>query len=586
MSNVLLTLLSSLLVAPAWTAPAAAQDVRRPKLIVQITIDQLRGDFLPRFRDRFGTHGFRYLLDHGVDYRDARFEHATTYTAVGHATLFTGAHPEGHGIVGNYWLDRESQAQVYCVDDPLHGRSARNLLASTTGDELIQASPKSKMFSASFKDRGAILPAGKRGKAFWYDRDTGSFVTSTAYYPEGPPSWVVSWNEKEPAKRYAGRSWGLLRNPFTYTALEKDDRPGERPPAGFERTFPHVLPEATEDLYNLLRFTPFGDELLLDFVRTLILDEELGQRGVTDFLAVSFSCSDSIGHAFGPGSLEAEDNLLRLDETLSQLFLSLQEEVGLEDCLIVLSSDHGCDTIPEERHLTSCEDKHADEAWVPRTASEGEAFLKHVDSSLECCEAGRHFPAEWIAGINRKLARRWNLGPGTEPLLGFWNPSVYLDESWLAEQTLEREVVERIIAAELRQVPGIARVYERNRLMSGSTPRSEWVAMVERGFHEERSGDWILVQDPFWFLNPVPGMYAAMHGSPYAYDTHVPVLIAGAGIRPSVVHRRISPVDIAPTLAAIAGIPVPSASVGTVLTEALPEETSAGPRALEAGWDR
>ena len=379
---------------------------------------------------------------------------------------------------------------------------------------------------------------------------------------------------------------GFVRNPFAYTALEKDDRPGERPPPGFERTFPHVLPEASEKLYALLRFTPFGDELLLDFVRTMILDEELGQRGVTDFLAVSFSCSDSIGHAFGPESLEAEDNLLRLDETLSQLFLSLQEEVGLENCLIVLSSDHGCDTIPEERHLASCEDKHADEVWAPRTANEGEAFLKHVDSGLECCEAGRHFPADWIAGINRKLARRWNLGQGTEPLLGFWNPSVYLDESWFAEQTLEREVVERIIAAELRQVPGIARVYERHRLVNGSTPRSEWVAMVERGFHEERSGDWIVVQDPFWFLNPVPGTYAAMHGSPYAYDTHVPVLIAGAGIDPSVVHRRISPVDIAPTIAAIVGIPVPSASVGTILAEALPKEPSSRTRALEATWRR
>ncbi|MAB77910.1 MAG: hypothetical protein CMJ89_01035 [Planctomycetes bacterium] len=579
----MLILLLPFLLAGGEESPVQGP-ARRPKLVVQITIDQLRADFLPRFKERFGTHGLRYLMEHGVDFRDARYAHATTFTAVGHATLFTGAHPEGHGIVGNYWLDRTTNTQVYCVDDALHARSARNLLSSTIGDELVLSSPKSKVFSASFKDRGAILPGGKRGKAFWYDRDTGSFRSSTAYYPEHLPSWVVAWNEAGRAVGLAGREWGLLRNPFSYAALERDDRQGERPPPGFERTFPHALPSEKADLFRLLPFTPFGDELLLDFVLELIDQEKLGQRGVTDMLAISFSCSDYIGHAFGPNSLEAEDNLFRLDETLSQLLLTLQERVGLENCLIVLSSDHGVDSIPEERHLLSCDSKLNDEAWVARSTNERETFLKHVDSGVACCEAGRHYPDDWITEVNRKLCKRWNLEDGTRPLLGFWNPSVYLNENWFAEQTLERNLIEKIVAAELRRIPGIAFVLEKHRLQQGATPRSEWVAMVERSFHDSRSGDWILVQEPFWFLNPVPNKYAAMHGSPYSYDTQVPVLIAGAGIAPAVVHRRIGPEDIAPTIAVILGIQLPSASVGHVLIEAVPGEEEVRRRALEANW--
>ena len=375
-----------------------------PALVLAITVDQLRGDMLPRFCERFGEGGFARLLDEGVHFRDAHYAHSTTYTAVGHATLFSGAHPAGHGIVGNDWADAASGERVYCVEDPRHtlvgapagsphaGTSPRNLVASTIGDELVLASGgRSRVFAVSIKDRGAILPAGHHGRAYWYAKTTGGFQTST-YYHEELPAWAARWNAERGADALAGAAWTLLgpREEYVYGAA--DDRPCERPPFGFDRTFPHALGEGGEGepLRGLVRYSPFGDELTLSFVEALFEAEEPGGRGVTDLVAVSFSCTDYIGHAFGPNSLEAEDNLLRLDRTLARLLAFVDARVGLERTVIVLSSDHGVDAVPEYRHALTCATKEAGPAWVERAA--GEALLARADTGSPAAAPGATCP--------------------------------------------------------------------------------------------------------------------------------------------------------------------------------------------------
>ena len=331
------------------------------KLVLQITVDQFRGDLPTRYWDRLGEGGLRYLLDKGTYYANAHHQHANTETAVGHATLFTGANPSQHGIIGNGWIDQATGEFVYNTEDPRHhligkepkphtGVSPRNLLASTIGDELVVSNAgQSRVFSVSIKDRGAIIPGGHAGKAFWYSKRTGDFVTSTYYYGEYP-QWVKQWNQVKPAEQYRGKKWELLNDRSTYLAGKMDDRAYEAdmPPLG--RTFPHPFGD-NKYLYRILSLTPIGDELTLNFTKSLMEHEQLGQGEAVDFLAVSFSSTDYIGHLFGPSSLESEDNVLRLDRILAELFNFVDKKVGLEQTLIVLSADHGAPEAPE--YMTS-----------------------------------------------------------------------------------------------------------------------------------------------------------------------------------------------------------------------------------------
>ncbi len=310
-----------------------------------------------RYRDRLGPGGFRYLLEQGVHYANAHYRHANTETAVGHATLVTGADPSAHGIVSNDWINAATGSFVYNTEDDRHhilgqepkahkGVSPRNLLASTIGDELVISNAgRSRVFSVSGKDRGAILPGGHAGKAFWYSKSTGHFVTSSYYY-DAYPSWVEAWNAAAPVEAYRGKSWELLHEQSSYLAAELDDRPFEAEVLSLGRTFPHPY---GDDKYLTLKvgLTPPVDELTLAFAKTLIRAEHLGQGDAPDFLAVSFSATDYVGHLFGPSSLESEDTILRLDRTLSELFQAIDQAVGLVNALIVLCADHGGPEAPE-----------------------------------------------------------------------------------------------------------------------------------------------------------------------------------------------------------------------------------------------
>ncbi len=518
-----------------------------PTLIVQITIDQLRGDMLPRFKKRFGDTGFRYVMDSGVYYTNAHYLHANTFTAVGHATLATGGHAAQHGMAGNSWFDVETGQEVYCVEDADHtligkkstdhqGTSPRNLLSSTFGDELVLASAHtSRVFSVSMKDRGAIIPGGHVGKAFWYDKNSGQFVTSTYYYKDYP-EWVSKWNDAKPATEYQGASWTLLYDQASYLYGTGDARPFEGIPPAFDATFPHTLPdEDSKTLYSLLRTTPYADQLTLTFVKELVRQEKLGQGKSPDVLAISFSATDSIGHTFGPHSLEYEDNLLRLDVTLAELFTFLDQQVGLAKTLIVLSSDHGVGDAPE--------------------------YMQDHGFTV-----GRLSPKEVVHQVNSVFRARFERH--TDIVLDFQTPSFYLNRDLVAQVGLDIKAAEQAVATQLRTIPGIAQALTRSDLLHNAIPDTPLMQRVQRSFHPQRSGNVVIVQEQYWFLHSQTQL-AAMHGSPYAYDTHVPIIFVGAGITPQLVGRTVAPADIAPTLSAVLGIIPPSGSTGTPLAEVL-----------------
>ncbi|MGD8452300.1 MAG: alkaline phosphatase family protein [Phycisphaerae bacterium] len=538
-------LIAALLLAA--TVTYAAPPAEETKLVLFVVVDGLRYDSLHRDCPRLGPDGFNRLLREGVEYRQALYGHANTFTAVGHATLLTGTYTPQHGIAGNYWYAPQTGDRIYAVGDPAHpligqppdapgGRSPVHLLASTFGDELVVASGgRSRVFGVSGKDRAAILPAGHLGQAYWYDPNAVHFVTST-YYRQGYPDWVTAWHQTKPAERYREATWSLLRPADDY-ANREDDRPGEKGYKQLGRTFPHALAGGNaEDFGAVLRYTPFSDDLLLAFTKELVRNEQLGQRDAVDLLAVSFSAMDYIQHGWGVRSLEAEDNLLRVDRSLADLLHFLDETVGPNRTLVVLTADHGFDDIPEEWQRLGF-------------------------------DAGRHDPKELLARANADLREHYRT---TEDLvLSFWPPALYLDQAVLARLNLTAAEVEPVLARVMLAQPGIALAVTRGDLLTGRLPDDPIHRRVQMAFHPKRSGNVLVVQDQFWYLYTDPVVDATTHGSPYHYDVHVPLIFAGPGIRPGVVQRPVDPAEAAAALSGRLRIAAPSKAMPTTLLEVL-----------------
>ena len=346
-----------LLFLASWgISNAVALDQSEVRLILQITVDGLRGDLLNRYRKNFKEGGFRYLLDKGVVYTNAQYQHANTETIVGHTTLATGAFPSEHGMIGNVWFDREAGELAYNIEDPNHpliptrqiatkgeqvdpsqklsrtqGRSPVSILAATLSDVLkAYYGGKSKIFGVSGKDRSAVSMAGKTGKAFWYSTDSGDFVTSTYYY-DTYPAWVENWNSQRKGQSKAGSSWKLLNDSASYLLGHQDNRVYEVDLKGYGRVFPHPFGEKGDKLlFTRLLASPVGDQLALDFSKSLIRNEQLGLDTIPDYLSISFSSVDAVNHFFGPSSLENEDVVLQLDRTLADLFSFVDKTIGLK----------------------------------------------------------------------------------------------------------------------------------------------------------------------------------------------------------------------------------------------------------------
>jgi len=545
--------------------PLVAHAGEQPKLIVQITVDALRGDFPMRYKNVLGENGFRHLMDEGIHYDNAHYQHANTETIVGHVSLATGTVPAAHGMVGNVWFDREQGRLVYNIEDAdyrllttgadvdketeidptqraanVDGRSPNNILTSTFSDELaVHFAGKSKIFAVSVKDRGAVSMAGHAGKAFWFSKQNGEFVTSNYYYQKYP-AWVEQWNAGKPAQAYAGKSWELLHPATQYLFGDADDREYETDFPGFGRTFPHAYGEG-DDKYFTTRLTlsPAGDELTLDFASALLENEQLGQDDIPDYLAISFSSTDYVGHVFGASSLESEDNLAHLDRTLARLFATIDEKVGLENTLIVLSADHGQPEVPG----------HLQERGIDN------AFYFDVDALDKT-------PA--ITALKKRF------GVGEELIEAFFQPYLYLNHELIREKKLDLAEVEAAIVDELMKFEGVAYAVSSSALQLGNLPDTRMVRSIRSNFHAKRSGDIYLVFEPNVFINDFDGLtVASTHGSPWRYDTFVPVMFAGAGLPAATVNRPVTPYDIAPTLAAILGTKPPSGAIGKPLVEVL-----------------
>lgn len=547
-------------------AQSAGRSVRQspPRLILQITVDQLRGDLLWRYEERFGEGGFRYLLDEGSVYLDAHHRHANTETIVGHTTLATGADPSAHGMVANVWLDRASGVLIYNVEDARYpiltegagvdrateidptqrtarsdGRSPAAIQVSTFSDELsLFSGGRSKIFGVSVKDRGAISMAGHTGKAFWFSKQTGEFITSRFYY-ERYPDWVSEWNSNKPAQEYAGESWELLNDASTYLFGDADDRSFETALPGFGRTFPHAFGNSSDRYFTtLLTISPAGDELTLDFAKALIDNEAIGADEVPDYLSVSFSATDYVGHIFGPSSLESEDNILRLDRTLAELFEFVDQRVGLENTIIVLSADHGSPEAPGYLSALGFEADYIDPATFDKTAA-----IESLKSQF---------------------------GIGEELITTYFHPYLYLNREMISQRGLDQSVVEQAVADAITQFDGVALAVSSSALREGRTPEFPVIQSVLRNFSPSRSGDIYVVFEPNRFINDFDGLtVAATHGSPWRYDTYVPLIFVGAGIPAQRVARPVQTVDVAPTLSLLIGAKPPSGSVGVPLSEVL-----------------
>ncbi len=558
----LLTRTLLVLVVIAFVPPS--ESAEPPRLVLQITVDQLRGDLVPRYLDRMGEGGFRYLIENGIVFSNAHHPHANTETIVGHATLATGAYPSAHGMVGNVWFDREDGRLTYNIEDSRYrlltadadvdqateidptqrvarsdGRSPAAILVSTLSDELaISTAGQAQVFGVSVKDRGAVSMAGHAGKAFWFSKQSGGFVSSSFYY-DRYPEWVNEWNASDPTQRFADTSWGLLHDQSTYLYGDQDDQPWETALPGFGRVFPHQYGQADgRGFTTFLTLSPAGDELTLEFAKALIENENLGRDEVTDYLSVSFSSTDYVGHVFGPSSLESEDNLLRLDRTLAELLSFVDTTIGHDRTLIVLSADHGGAEAPPALDQFGFEAKYVDPETWDKTA--GMADLKE------------------------------RFGVGEELIREYFHPYVYLDRKVIEEAGLDQTEVERVVAAELSKFEGVALAVSSTALAKGELPDTPLTRSILHNYHPKRSGDIFVVFEPHWFINDFDGLVVATtHGSPWSYDTFVPMIFAGSGIQAQRVHREVQTIDLAPTLAAFLGIKPPSGSRGDVLVEVL-----------------
>jgi predicted AlkP superfamily pyrophosphatase or phosphodiesterase len=522
------------LVALPAAQPAQTPAARDLRLVLLIAVDQFRYDYLTRFRGDY-TDGLKRLLTEGAVFTDASLEHYPTVTAVGHATMLTGATPSVSGIIGNDWFDRTTRASVTSVSDPTvsqlggsgtSGASPRRLLVSTVGDEIKMSSraPKGapnapRVIGMSLKDRSAILPAGHSADAsYWWDTKSGNFVTSTYYVKELPP-WVKAFNDQKTPDTFAGRAWTLIAKPAA---------PVKQLP-----------PDRTAALYDGIYASPFGNELLESFADAALTAEQLGQRGVTDLLSVSFSSNDSVGHSLGPDSPEVRDIAIKTDRAIGRLLSRVDRLVGLQHVLVALTADHGVAPVPEV----------ARQMGLNAGRMTSNELFGPIQQALEA----KYGPGKWVAST-----------AGSSP---------YLDYDLIAKVKADPAEVRQTAAAAAMAVPHVARVYTRDQLQRGEVSNDRVGQRVLRGFNPQRSGDLEILLEPYWMRQAT----GTTHGTPYNYDSHIPLILMGSRIKPGEYSDHVALNDLAPTLATIAGVEIPGGSSGRVLTEALRPAAAAAP---------
>lgn len=528
----------------------ANEKTQQAKLVLVLVVDGLPNEQVQRYRHQFGEGGFKRLLEQGAWFGNAHQAHGVTVTAVGHAAVLTGAYPNQHGIIANNWVDPVSMNSVYCTEDSNYvylnedtkasdGTSPANLKVSTVGDELRYASGnQSKVITVSGKDRGAILLAGKTGTAYMYMKKSGNFSSST-YYMQTYPKWRDEFVAKKPQDQYYGKRWTPLLPESAYANDANDDivAPANN---GKRDRFPLIYSSASGkpdgEYYEQLMTGSFADELTLNFAKAAIDGEKLGNNtaGVTDVLGVSLSDHDYVNHSWGPESRMSHDHLQRLDRMLAGFLNYVDQKVGLDNTIVVLTADHGFPNVPEF-------------------------------SIANKLDAGRIDSGKMITALNKHLWDKF----GLEKLAKKWsNPSIFLDYKASDANGIARTDLENQVARFLQSYPGIASAFTRGELEKGNAAETRIGKLMQRAWHRQISGDILLATKPYYQFGSRSS--GTTHGSPYNYDTNVPLIVMGkpwvkAGAYPS--YAEV--VDIAPTLSHLLRIRAPSGSEGRVLGEIL-----------------
>ena len=528
-----LTLPLALILLSSWSCGPSGPP--STKLVLLIVVDQMRADFLTRFDDLY-EGGFKRLMEDGAVFPDAAYRHAVTVTAAGHATVGTGQHPSHHGLVGNTWWDYTAGKDRNCVADdsvesvggPGTKASPSTLLADTIGDKLKQANPESKVVGVSWKDRSAILPAGREADAaFWFSADCGCFVTST-FYEETAPSWLERFNAGKPADRWAGKAWErLLDDEQIYIDRAREDAyPTEGD--GKATVFPHPMPELSKQYYSAMNKTPYADELILEAALAAMDGYGLGEDEHPDVLTIGFSGTDAIGHAYGPFSQEAMDQNLRLDRLLGRLLDEVDSKVGLENVVVALTADHGALPLAE--------------------------FV----------EGKRISAAEIAEAVNQEVRRRM---PALDEVVASVNAgTIYLDLARIEAEGVAVDEVETAAIAGLMSTGEVDRVYAKIDLNGPEPVNDPYWLLHRNSFYEPRSPQLLVLWKPMVYPG---GKLGTGHGSAYDYDRHVPVVLYGRGVKGGAYPGQAGPEDIAPTLAKMLGVEMPVESDARILEEAL-----------------
>lgn len=536
------TLLVFLLMIVGGFYSLAQQKLARPKLVVGIMLDQMRWDYLYRYSERYSTTGgFNRLLQEGFACENTMIPYSPSVTACGHSTVYTGSSPAITGIVGNSWWDKATQRPMYCTEDNTvssvgsntkSGKmSPRNMLVTSIADELRLATNfKSKVIGVAIKDRGAILPAGHSANAaYWYDNFTGKWISST-YYINSLPDWAIAFNQRNLPDTYYAKGWSLLYPLNSYTLSTEDDKAYEA--KTFGNAFPYDLKKFIGKDYGKISTTYHGNEMTFEFAKAALQGESLGKDGVTDLLAVSFSSPDYIGHSFGPNSIEAEDAMLRMDRSLGDFLDFLDQKVGKGQYTVFLTADHGVAHIPEFNQ----------ENKLP---------------------GGRVFMGKLVEKLNKSLEEIYKINP---LIVSDDNYQLYVNHLKLDSAKIASTEILSWLKSELTKEPGIDRTFTMDELNTIPLPQRIRDAM-NLGYHPGRSGDLQILLKPA-FIDAY-GSTGTTHGLWNPYDTHIPLVWYGWGIRKGKLYRETYMTDIAPTLASLLRIQMPSGTIGKAIPEVI-----------------
>ena len=529
----LLAFLFSLLIIKSVESQSASTNIKpRPKLVVGVMVDQMRWDFIYRYQHRYTEGGFKRILKDGFSCENAFIPYAQTVTAAGHASVYTGSVPAINGIMGNEWYDRKLKRDIYCVEDDSvkivggNGKgepmSPKNLISTTITDELELATNfRSKVVGVAIKDRGSILPAGHAGDAaYWYEPNSGNFVSST-WYMSSLPAWAVAYNQRRVVDSMYKLNWELSHPLETYLQSDKDNNAYTKNP------FPRKLQGNIGKNFGAISSTPWGNTLTLSFSKTALEAEGLGRDSITDFLAISLSSPDYIGHSFGPNSVEIEDTYIKLDQEIASFLSYLDEKVGKDQYLFFMTADHGVAHVP--------------------------SFLEDNQIPAKGMKAGKEAENATMAkfGLKRLVEASANY-------------QIYLDKAYIDSLGLDYKEVKTFYVEQLNKQDNMLLAFDNESINLVNLPE-EYREMFQKGYNQKLAGDVQLIYKPGYIFSY--NATGTTHGSMYPYDSHIPLLWMGWGVKQGLSYRNVYMSDIAGTIAALLKIQMPSGNVGTVIHE-------------------